>query len=451
MLNQLACVDRNNYDQRMINRVWIIWVAVELAALLLLAALWPANVSAGPKWECTSAGGWSMAIDGSRTSIPMSDVATILELSAPDKIRVLNAGSDIERKIYQSMSWEERGGKYYGHGILRDGALVVSVSEVLTDTGSTSTATILGYEEPVWAGRSDCVRLDQQSNLQATVQKSKKKQDNSFLDAISKRDAITGKRSLNIQSEIETYNKGRAALRNIVDGYKQKGYKLFKPGDADFDRVKRITDRIIAASHYAKRPGIYFEVVDSPEINAFATGGGFFAVHTGLMRRLNDDELSFVIAHELVHNVAGHIEEDLPLMLLNLRSGASAVVAFTNVQEQEADKVALVYTALAGYDPCASVSVSGKLRFQLYESTHPSTLRRVATNKYNCSKVKKYRVPGKVNPDVQKVLQCNELFCNKGGSNSTVGGLLELLTDTAEKQLRLELEREIQKLQYGEN
>ena len=131
-----------------------------------------------------------------------SDVATVLELSAPDKMRVLNAGSDIERKIYQSMSWEERGGKYYGHGILREGALILSVSEVLTDTGSTSTATILGHEEPVWAGGSDCVRVDQQSSLQATAQKPKKKQDDSFLDAISKRDAITGKRSLNIRVKL---------------------------------------------------------------------------------------------------------------------------------------------------------------------------------------------------------------------------------------------------------
>ena len=68
-----------------------------------------------------------MAIDGRRTLIPISDVATVLDLSAPDKMRVLNAGSDIERKIYQSMSWEERDGKYYGHGILREGALILSV------------------------------------------------------------------------------------------------------------------------------------------------------------------------------------------------------------------------------------------------------------------------------------------------------------------------------------
>ena len=112
----------------MIKRVWIIWVAIEIAAVLMLAALWPANASATPKWECTSTGGWSMAIDGRRTSIPISDVATVLEFGAPDKMRVLNARSDLERKIYQSMTWEERGGKYYGHGILREGALILSVS-----------------------------------------------------------------------------------------------------------------------------------------------------------------------------------------------------------------------------------------------------------------------------------------------------------------------------------
>ena len=97
----------------MTKRFWIIWVGIELAAVFLLAVLWPANASAAPKWECTSAGGWSMAIDRRRTSIPVSDVATVLELSAPDKMRVLNAGSDIERKIYQSLSWEEGGFKTY--------------------------------------------------------------------------------------------------------------------------------------------------------------------------------------------------------------------------------------------------------------------------------------------------------------------------------------------------
>ena len=58
--------------------VWIIWVVLEIAGVLMLAALWHANASAVPKWERTSAGGWSIAIDRRRTSIPISDVATAL-------------------------------------------------------------------------------------------------------------------------------------------------------------------------------------------------------------------------------------------------------------------------------------------------------------------------------------------------------------------------------------
>ena len=61
----------------MIDRRLIVWVAIELTAVLLLAAVWPANASAAPKWECASAGGWSMAIDGRRTSIPISDVGSV--------------------------------------------------------------------------------------------------------------------------------------------------------------------------------------------------------------------------------------------------------------------------------------------------------------------------------------------------------------------------------------
>ena len=83
-------------------------------------------------------------------------------------------------------------------------------------------------------------------------------------------------------------------------------------------------------------------MIDSNEVNAFATSGGHYVVHTGLMDRLNDDELAFVIAHELVHNVAGHIEEQLPILLLNIKKGVPASIAYSNVQEQEADKVALV-------------------------------------------------------------------------------------------------------------
>ena len=88
----------------MINRIWIIWVAIETAAVLMLAALWPANASAAPKWECTSAGGWSMAIDGRRTVVPVRNDATVLEFIPPNKMRVLNAESDIVQRWSKNLN-----------------------------------------------------------------------------------------------------------------------------------------------------------------------------------------------------------------------------------------------------------------------------------------------------------------------------------------------------------
>jgi hypothetical protein len=86
----------------MAKHVWIIWVAIELAAVLMLAALWPATRLPHPNGNAHRqvAGLWRLTAAEPRSQL--SDVATVLELSAPDKMRVLNAGSDIERKIYQS-------------------------------------------------------------------------------------------------------------------------------------------------------------------------------------------------------------------------------------------------------------------------------------------------------------------------------------------------------------
>ena len=75
-----------------------------------------------------------MAINGRRTFVPVSDDTTVLEFIPPNKMRVLIVTDELTHKILQSMTWEERGSKYYGHGIFREGALIFSVSEVLTDT-----------------------------------------------------------------------------------------------------------------------------------------------------------------------------------------------------------------------------------------------------------------------------------------------------------------------------
>ena len=97
------------------------------------------------------------------------------------------------------------------------------------------------------------------------------------------------------------------------------------------------------------------------------------------MKQTNDDELAYVIAHELAHNTAGHIEESYFLKAKDVfgdKPSSGYTTAFTNVNEQEADRIAIVYTALAGFDPRGSATIwekqfQGIEQYAFYRS-HPA-------------------------------------------------------------------------------
>ena len=126
---------------------------------------------------------------------------------------------------------------------------------------------------------------------------------------ISKKDKITGMRSLNTTTDKQAKKRGVQALNWYVQHAKKNNVKVFKSGEPEYERVQNIFDRVIKSSHYKNDKDIRFEVIDFEDENAMAFGGGYFVVLTGLMKVANDDELAYVIAHELAHNSAGHIEE----------------------------------------------------------------------------------------------------------------------------------------------
>ncbi len=72
--------------------------------------------------------------------------------------------------------------------------------------------------------------------------------------------------------------------------------------------------------------------------NAYANGETIF-VTTGLLDIIKDLPLSLVIAHEMAHNVLGHVGEDI-----------------SSTREQEADRWALFLLARAGLDYEAAIS-----------------------------------------------------------------------------------------------
>lgn len=283
-------------------------------------------------------------------------------------------------------------------------------------------------------------------------------------DYLSKEDKITGLRSLNTTSDAEAKRRGSKNLDLILQDAKRQNVRIFQTGDAQYERIKEIVERIIQASHYRNESEIRYEVIDFEDVNAFAFGGGNFVIFTGLMNIANDDELAYVIAHELAHNAASHNEEQENFMrikdIVGKNPSSNYRTAFTNIYEQEADRIGIVYTALAGYDPCASATYWEKQKTRIEDyaffRSHPANPQRAQANRKACAVVSKHYIKGAVNPDVETVLKCNDLFCNFGGNRPEAGkgggivAVLELLADSAVKNEQAEAERKQQEVDIAE-
>jgi len=130
-------------------------------------------------------------------------------------------------------------------------------------------------------------------------------------------------------------------------------------------------------SLHTERPDLpwQFGVLESTDINAFATPGGTIFITNGLLQKLNNEsELAGVLAHEIVHVLRKHhlaalqksarmdIASELAGEALKDKGSAvldKAIKAGTEVyargldkdDEFEADRMGIVIATRAGYDP----------------------------------------------------------------------------------------------------
>jgi predicted Zn-dependent protease len=148
--------------------------------------------------------------------------------------------------------------------------------------------------------------------------------------------------------------------------------------------VNEIGQRTAKASH---RPELeyHFMVLDSEDINAFTTGGGYVYITRGIMNYLNNEaELAAVLGHEVGHITARHpVRQQSKGMLSNI--GAAAVGIFTGSadlaglanyagaalvsgygrdQELEADRLGAEYLVKSGYKPEHMIDVVRLLKNQ---------------------------------------------------------------------------------------
>ena len=465
-------------------RVWSIWLVMELAFILLVLLAWP--VQASPIWECESQAGWTMSPNGDVSELPVTSETSIIEFQPPNKMKPIKTGNAFEQKIYEEMVWEQVGSKFYGNAVVEYADKTFTVSEVLGDESSTITLIFKDGDIKTALGRNKCVKSDPTSatagsstlNSQtqaAAAQKPLKQEEKSFwckadellklgVDAISEEDMVTGVRTVNVRDQEAAAKLGSQRLDRVLQRARNENVRIFGPGDPSFERVRSISERLIAASHYKNSPNIRYEVIDYEDVNAFASGGGNYFVLQGLLNATNDAELAFIIGHEIAHSSAGHIEEAESFVsakdVVGDKPQNNYSTALTNVAEQEADKIAVVYTALAGYDPCASIGFWDRQQTSIYDyafvRTHPANPRRSAAIRNWCSVAKQYWVPGRVNPNTDKILKCNALFCNvsreemKACSGGGVFAALEVLAEGYIKNQKIKKEQKRQEAQVAE-
>ncbi len=154
-----------------------------------------------------------------------------------------------------------------------------------------------------------------------------------------------------------------------------------------------------------------YNLVKDATVNAWCMPGGKVVVYTGLLDYTKDETgLAVVMSHEIAHAVARHGNERMSQQLAIVLGGASLSVAlsqkpeqtqnifltsygvgsvlgtlaYSRLHEYEADKLGMVFMALAGYDPSKAMDfwermskVSTGAQLPQFLSTHPSDTKRI--------------------------------------------------------------------------
>ena len=164
-------------------------------------------------------------------------------------------------------------------------------------------------------------------------------------------------------------------------------YKL--SGNEELQRYVNLVGT--ALTRNCNRPELvfHFAVIESGEINAYSTPGGYVFVTTAVLEKMeNEAELAGVLAHEIAHVTERHIVKELSLKgaeksavssIAALIGGASksAGIAFSQAvdkavdlilrdgykkeDEMQADADAVLLCAFSGYDPSGLVTFLDKV------------------------------------------------------------------------------------------
>ena len=200
--------------------------------------------------------------------------------------------------------------------------------------------------------------------------------------------AITGRKQLNlvpsfVMNSLSFQSYGEFLSQNKVSSNTQQVQMVQRVGS----RVQKAVEQYCAENNLSGQLQGYqweFNLVEDPSVNAWCMPGGKVVVYTGLLPVTKDEAgLAVVMGHEIAHAIAKHGAERMthglivefggmalsealakkPEQTRNLFMKSYGVgtqygvlLPYSRVQENEADRIGLIFMAMAGYDPQAAIS-----------------------------------------------------------------------------------------------
>jgi predicted Zn-dependent protease len=244
---------------------------------------------------------------------------------------------------------------------------------------------------------------------------------------------VTGRKQLSIvpASEMNTL---------AVTSYKETlSASKLSANAGQTDMIKRVGARISKAveQYMAEKNmapalnGFQWEfnlIDDAKTVNAWCMPGGKVAFYTGILPVCRDDVgVAVVMGHEIAHAVAHHSGErmsqelvvqmggtalstalskkpeqtqQLALSVYGVGSQVLGILPYSRLHESEADKMGLIFMAMAGYDPHEAPkfwermkAASGGGGTPQFLSTHPSDSKRISDLQAGMAEAMKYYRP----------------------------------------------------------
>jgi predicted Zn-dependent protease len=197
-------------------------------------------------------------------------------------------------------------------------------------------------------------------------------------------------------------------------------------------RIQDAVERYFSANSMSRSLADYkweFNLVEDKQVNAWCMPGGKVVVYSGILPLTKGDAgLAVVMGHEIAHAIAQHGNERMSQGLLAKFGGVAlaealttspeatkqlwmslygvgtqygALMPYSRLQESEADRLGLIFMAMAGYDPQEAIPFWQRMASQKggqsppeFLSTHPSDATRIDNIRRLIPEAAKYYTKG---------------------------------------------------------